>query len=202
MLVEYIAKKQFPILTSEKHSFLYIKNAKTAGTSIKQVLSEISDCSMPSYKNNSYKNWIKRVSDEQLNTYFKFTFVRNPWDRMVSIWNYFLNAFQDDIRIPKCSFRDFLETNSMLSNKSIISHSRPQCETVECDNKIFIDFVGKFENIDEDWKIVCRKIGINKTLPVTNQYPHDYYKKYYDDWCIQRVSEIYRRDIELFNYQF
>jgi hypothetical protein len=72
----------------------------------------------------------------------------------------------------------------------------------KCNGKIFVDFIGRFENISNDWKIVADKIGIKKELPIKNESPHENYTYYYDEWCIQKVVDIYKRDIELFNYKF
>jgi hypothetical protein len=74
-----------------------------------------------------------------------------------------------------------------------------------CDSngEMRMDFVGKMENLDHDWREVCQRIGIEyQPLQSKNVTRHNHYSEYYDDECRELVSRHWAREIEWFGYTF
>ena len=68
---------------------------------------------------------------------------------------------------------------------------------------IAVDFIGRFENIKEDFKKITDKLNIKRTLKKTNTSKRkEDYRLYYDEETKAIVNEVYRKDIQLFNYEF
>jgi len=148
--------------------------------------------------------WFNKITEDEFENYFTFGFVRNPYDRIVSLWKHFTTTRSKEQRVPKCTFRAFLENDYINNNFIIKHHAGPQYEYFECNGRQFdeVDFIGRFEDFDKDWLFIADKFGLNKKLPIINRTKHKHYSTYYDDWSIGKVAELYKKDIELFNYKF
>lgn len=151
-------------------------------------------------------------SQQRNDVQFSFTFVRNPWDRLVSAYHYLKNGGSgaqpgdavdyESLLSQYSSFEDVvLNWNYNLFNQI---HLKPQWEWICDDNgNLIVDFVGKFEHLQADYNTVCDIIKIpRKKLPHTNRSEHKPYTEYYNAETRKIVSEIYAKDIELFNYEF
>lgn len=201
------------MLYSKKYKCIFIRHQKTASSSISNSLPFLCKpfCHEDVISQNKHIQYISQQKydpnhipmfdfDKFFNhiipnpdDYFKFSFSRNPWDRLVSAWKYAFGAG----RIQEYGKVDF--------NKFIKSHLNVwRC--VEMNTLDFCegcDFIGKFENLQEDFDIVCDKIGIpRQQLPHTNKTEHKHYTKYYDEETKQIVAQKYAKDIEYFGYEF
>jgi len=136
-----------------------------------------------------------------IDSYFKFAFVRNPFDRAVSIYKYVQQQesakCRESFTLSK-TFKKFAATNLMSkSGKDSIWFSDQYSQVKDC------DFIGRFENLQADFDIVCQKLGIiRKPLPVKNVTKHKHYSQYYDDETIEIVAKKYEKDIKRFGYKF
>jgi hypothetical protein len=197
-------------LVSENSKVIYMKCGRTAGTSIHSTLNQIDvvEVSKPYFYGNGKNDWVENITDEEIkNDYFTFTFVRNPFERLISGWNAYVSSGKVESNFGKfIKHRGtggyWLYKDGSISN----DHWFPQNKYVEFsadNNERFINFVGKFENLEEDWKIVSEKIGIQNQIR-KNKYrtTKEYYRSYYTEELIEIVSDFYKRDLELFNYEF
>jgi len=155
----------------------------------------------------------KNNLDDKHSPYFKFCFVRNPWDRLVSCYqqkileapwvNRSLNhpGFRWDLVRKKASFKEFvLEITNTNENLEKDTHWAPIHSFIPVSK---LDFIGKIENFQEDVNVVCDKIGIpHQKLPHLNKTKHKHYTEYYDDETRQIIAEKYARDIDSFGYKF
>ena len=194
-LTHHIKNKigKWQVIYSEDRKFIWFKCAKTAGTSMFRgvMLKEIDD--VTSYKANPEKfdKWWNDLTDEKINEYFVFTFIRNPYDRLVSAFNHIVveNSWEflerawpvhsPNVEIPvgftfielytqfclfvtRCLKHYDINEQSMSTGSS---HWMPQSVFVELEGYQIVDFVGKYENLKADWKYVAKKIGVTEELP-------------------------------------
>ena len=149
--------------------------------------------------------------------YFKFAFVRNPWDRLVSCYKSKLVQRGTGLRMGRygnvslrrgMAFEDFAKAVCRIPDELSNHHFRSQHVTV-CDEgpgrAVLADFVGRFENLKEDFGLVAERIGLETGLPHAgssrSQNPPSY-RDFYDERLARMVGERYREDAALFGYSF
>jgi hypothetical protein len=148
---------------------------------------------------------------ECYDSYFKFAFVRNPWDRLVSAYTFLkkggLNG-QDEAWAREHlavypDFKDFVKRGLNPGSLYEKLHFIPQWEyLVNRDGKIAMDFLGRFETLEDDFDQVAKRLRVAASLPRANASPRGDYRSYYDDASAEIVARLYARDIELFRYSF
>lgn len=130
---------------------------------------------------------------------FIFTIIRNPYARMVSA---FFALQQYSGRFAGLTFARFVKTRFADQGPGIDKHFAPQHPNVFLDGRVFVDFVARMERIGRMWRHIAEAIDCGTMLPHKNRSAHGHYSTYYDDDCVDIVSEAYRRDIKSFNYEF
>ena len=149
-----------------------------------------------------------RYYEERINDFYIFSFVRNPWIRMVSHWEYLINGSYN-LRIHelhKLNFSSFVQVykSEILPHSSFNGYDK----YLKDRNNTEINFIGKLENINEDLKKVGLDIKLdltdvlhmNKTTP--GYKLHDDWKKYYNPRTKDMVYEMFKNDIIKFEYDF
>jgi hypothetical protein len=152
----------------------------------------------------------KWMTPAQFDEYFKFTFVRNPWDRLVSFYRYL--GFD-----RRCSFSRFVQKHLPREYEKKSWFMCPQVEYIyRPDGRLLVDFVGRFEALAQDFAAVCERMGIADTqLPHINhsrksasglmrwfRRRHLSYREMYDTRSRQLVAKLYEADVDAFKYQF
>ena len=141
------------------------------------------------------------VTKKQYLSYFKFTFIRNPWARAFS---WYKNVMQDEIHQKEygitgpISFNDFLQ---LYAGRGLL---RPQLYWMrDFSGSIPLDYIGRFENLAEDFQKICAQVGAaNIALPHEIKGTNEDYRDYYDDASRNIITDIYKREIEMFGYSF
>lgn len=138
------------------------------------------------------------LSPDEFN-YFKFAFVRNPWDLHVSQYHYFVQTTDHPSHvdaISKKSFDEYIEWR-------IITKRITQKSYCFDEYNMLVDYIGRYENLQNDFLVLCKRIGIESTrLPVTNSSVHNNYQLYYNNRTKRLIERAYQEDIELFKYKF
>jgi len=208
---------------------LFIHIPKTAGQSIESVFLKKSGLSWNERdnfllkKNNEPKKGPPRLAHLTAMEYtelgyltqqdfyklFKFSFVRDPFQRLVSEYLYQYRTidfkkFVLDV-IPKTT------TDNYIEHKGVNRHIMPQWMFLyDGKGDLLVDFVGKFENLQTDFNIICDKIGFTGLkLPYRNKtkikkrlkVPQQEYLSYYDNETYDFIRKYYKKDINLFNYE-
>ncbi|MFL6729288.1 MAG: sulfotransferase family 2 domain-containing protein [Sphingomicrobium sp.] len=136
---------------------------------------------------------------EDFASFFKFAFVRNPFDRFVSYSSFITRDVGHFDRDPQQVMRQFLANPPM--NHILF---RPQHEFVtDGDGELLTDFIGRVEQMQQSYDQICTRIGIpSAELEQVNSSRRKDYRDYYDQDLIDGVAKLYARDLELFGYEF
>lgn len=133
-------------------------------------------------------------------SYFKFGFVRNPFDRFVSYCAFMTRTEGEFLADPKAVMRHFLFTAP--PRKHILFQPQHQF-FVGPDGALLSDYVGRIEQMQSSYDEICRRIGIpSRPLDRVNSSRRGDYRAYYDQQLIDGVATLYARDLELFGYEF
>ncbi|MAF84524.1 MAG: hypothetical protein CL797_10535 [Chromatiales bacterium] len=231
------------MIICDSRNFIFFHNPKACGSTVEKTLKiykednltdafiydSISNCLV--WENElTYSQFINRPDLNKKTKYFKFTFVRNPYDRIFSGYCHSI-AWGD---IGKIFFSDFIYQTLKLGNilyKSpdlveYLKHHKKSMQAViypplcanwthlNCEN--MMDFIGYTERFETDFNKVCEFLEIGdikimnahvRSNPKPECDPHnmkysDY--KYLDNYnrrSIDIVNEVYAKDFEYFGYQ-
>lgn len=141
-----------------------------------------------------YKNYLNSDYDN----YFKFAFVRNPFDWQVSLFHYMKQHkehFQHEI-VKNMNFPNYIEwrCSEDLNYQSDY--------IVDSKDNIIVDTIGKFENIKDDIKIIENNIDFNLQIPHINKSNHRHYSSYYDKFSKNLVIKNFEKDFHLLKYSY
>lgn len=184
------------IVVSEQQRFVYMKAPRTGGTSILRGALMRTSCDLFLLKDHGprFVRWLTEITDQELRDYRFFTFVRNPWDRAVSIASYF-----------RLDFRQFTREYDQLTalNPVLRLHALPLNVYTHFQGRSFMDFVGRFERLQEDFDRLTELLGLSRmSLPHLSRSRHSEYRKHYDPESAMRIEMLYGRDADLFGYTF
>lgn len=211
------------MLLSFQHNFLFIHVGKAAGTSIQRALQAYAPrpthnplkrypvilgplCRVAGiYRRVEFREHVKartvraclpaRVYDRL----FKFAFVRNPWDTLVSRYSYLLQTTEHprhQLVKSMPGFADYLAWE-------IRRGKQHQADWVtDASGKLLVDYIGRFEKLHADFAEACRRLNLSAELPRVNTSAHRDYREFYTPTTRELVAREFRRDIELFGYTF
>ena len=216
------------MILSLRYKFLFVHIAKTGGTSIRAALrwyrwkdpyripqflcSRISSlshhrlgCKIPRHAKGVAA--YEMLPRDLFNELFKFAFVRNPWDLQVSSYHHIqrerphllkgIKDFEAFLRWkldPARPYQYIIDTSIELQSEYLI----------DLNGNIIVDFIGRYERLEEDFQEACDRIGIKAPkLPHRRQAKdRTAYQEYYTDEAVELIARHFRRDVEMFGYSF
>ena len=200
-------------MISFQKRFLFVHIPKTAGNSIQSVLRDYSEDELmalrseqdgverfglrnPKYKlkkHSTLADYRTALGETEFGNLYKFTCVRNPWDRMISLY---FTPTQNTAAWDRKRFRKILAKGLPVSDYLRLS---------ERENDPFenVDYIMRFEKLEDEFRAVCAALDISPTaLPKYNRSNREHYSKYYDDELRELVRARFAAEIERFGYSF
>ena len=183
---------------------IFIHIPKCAGTSIEKSLYS------PAPARHQPAKYYQLQHPKEYESYYKFTLVRNPWDRLASAWHYLREKpKKNDLKWSSFlsefdSFSDFVLNWLNKENSLKQIHLSPQYLFIENTFGAHdMNFIGKFEDITNSFEIIRKNVCPKATLLHLNKSTNsNNYRNKYNTQMVDKVAEVYRKDIELFNYSF
>ena len=200
-------------MISFQKRFLFVHIPKTAGNSIQSVLRDYSEDELvalreeqdgierfglrnPNYKIKKHSmlaEYRAALGEMEFGNLYKFTCVRNPWDRMVS---YYFTPTQNTIAWDRKKFRKAIGKLLPVADYLRLDKGRD-------DPFANVNYIMRFENLADDFRAVCAALNISPaTLPRYNRSNRGHYSKYYDDELCELVRARFAAEIERFGYTF
>lgn len=211
------------MLVSYRHNFLFVHIPKTGGTSVRNALAPFGhdpssywqnqllqrvgisvNVVLGGYKAYQFRKHARVVTAKAklpadvYDSLFKFCFVRNTWELLVSNYNFILSNPQHKrfSIVRKLSFADFIDfAVSRGIGFQLDQITSPQGE-------LMVDYIGHFKRLAADFGVVQQRLGIVAPLAHLNRTNHRDYRTYYDRQVREKVSRIYAREIEMFGFDF
>ena len=207
-------------MISHKYKCIFIAIPKTASSSICNALidKENNPGCQPDLIDTEEFSWgshrhhtLEDVYDPKLisATYFKFAFVRNPWDRVLSA--YMRNHGR--VQTLHKNFSTYI-LNGMTQygndkedqphgNQIIDSFYGDQLSRIQINGKVGLDFVGRYENLEEDFLHIAELLQLDdKKLPHLKKTAHEHYPQYYTSETQEIIGKKFKKEIEYFGYKF
>ncbi|MDD5138672.1 MAG: sulfotransferase family 2 domain-containing protein [Verrucomicrobiales bacterium] len=200
-----LQKKRGPF---DEHRCIFVHIPKCAGISVVKSLFGDFDCG-----HASLRRYQIMFGPEEFSRYFKFTIVRNPFDRLVSAFLFMKQGglHEKDRRWADRKFSRFDTFDAFVKgwvnthNVVRALHFRPQSHFIcLAKNRPGLDFTGYFENLEADFAFICRKLHFNVPLLEANRNParKKNYQEYYTDESRRIVAEVYADDLRILGYNF
>jgi hypothetical protein len=162
------------------------------------------------YTHQSLKQYIKN-QEINLDDYFKFTFVRNPWDIVVSRYNHITQINRNSLDLSQDNtFTAFVHklknnpTTFCLGTQTDTIRIKTQTEYIlDEDGVNNMNFIGRYENLEVDFGKVCNILNLpNMTLPHIHKTKRTHYREYYTPTTRDIIGDVFKKDIEYFKYTY
>jgi hypothetical protein len=194
MLHKYYGFKNYYIRRPDHDQFCFNKKKSTKYINYENRVHGV----LMYYKTSPYINKKMNMTPQKWDSYYKFCFIRNPYDKIISAWNH-VNRYN----IP---FENYLNLKDTCNDVEYMHLFMPQIRNIINERGLInINFIGKFENLEEDFQTVLKNIGfkniVHEVAKKMNARPHEHYTKYYNQTILDHVNVLLREDFERLDYQ-
>lgn len=191
-------------MVSDEHKAVFIHINRTGGTSIERALGH------DGYKGDTFQDHREphavraEIGDDKWQRYFKFSVVRNPWDKMVSMYHHRKQNFDRswDSPIMQHESMSFPAWVTLLDKLKNYPQHNLHNQLDWLGGPDTLDFIARFERLEQDWEVIRERLGIDTKLPRTNGSKHGHYRDYYTPETRDMVAQRFSKDIRHFGYQF
>jgi hypothetical protein len=203
-------ESDYPLKPFDQHRCIFVHIPKCAGISVATTLFHGLGGAHTTIRQYQLV-FTKREFDE----YFKFTFVRNPWDRLVSAFHFLRaggmhGADRGWAQANLAQYSDFDDFVRRWVNKTNVMsswiHFLPQSYFIHDpgSNHPRVDFIGYYENLQHDFSYIARRLGVAAELKELNKGKKKQtdYREYYTETTKRIVADVYDADIHCFGYDF
>lgn len=209
------------MLISYRHRFIFVHVPRTGGSSVRRALEAYADgpgsnsqthvaggsrnALPPSMADLSAEGHVaaavirEALPPEVFSRSFKFAFVRNTWDRLVSRYCFITQTPQHPAHRTFLSFNGFDDWITMATSDT----GKPQKDLLaDGGGNLLVDFVGRFEKIGTHFRLICERIGVPAALPHRKASDRRDYRTYYTDHTAAMVAGAFGEEIEFFGFTF
>lgn len=187
-----LGREVYNITSSNQHQFTWFRTAKVGTRSILNALKAKVEFDI--------NDTLVHYSPEAHQDKFKFAFIRNPWDRIVSCY---ADKVKKELLYQPCWGKDFDYFVNWVSEKEMKytdMHIRPLHHLFPVDD---IDYLARFENFAKEYDyILNQKLGLDCVMIWRNKSKRTDFRDYYTDALVDLVGQIYKEDIALGDYTF
>jgi chondroitin 4-sulfotransferase 11 len=218
------------MLLSNEHKFFFMHIPKTGGTSIRNALNQLIQAPQPYTEKDMERKhmsaFLLRDKIYDWDNLWKFTFIRNPYDRMVSYYTFYRMprkvpylhstrkaaiemSFPEWVRWLKQ--KEFVRLGDHPPRK-IPMWRRPQVDFIYNNGIKLVDHICRYETLEDDYNYIANKLKLNQDPSIWKHHKvlrHDNrsnrledFRLYYDDESRSIVKWWFMRDIKEFNYMF
>lgn len=207
---------------SDKHRFIYVPIPKNANTSMRQWFQKVEGLNLNREQLQSTELYPQThdLNSKVYDQYYKFSIVRNPWDRIVSCYKNKISTekitnkwFKDGVYrgfepfgLFYCgmSFDAFVDAVCRIPDYQADTHFKSQASFIfNASGKIAVDDCYRFESVEQAVKDVCAKCNVElNQLDHLQRTQHDAYTAYYTKKTKNMIEKRYRTDIKMSGYSF
>jgi len=206
-------------MISHELKCIFVHIPKCGGTSIEDIIwpmpRKVSDLWMGfinEYENKYQTGGLQHLKGSQIcqevgqevyNSYYKFSFVRNPWDKAVSQYMY-IKERKDLLEFIGMTSKDpFIKYLNLIQKIKHVQWEEQFKFVLDDNGELIVDYLGKLENFQEDVLVVLDKLKLDvDNIPHSKKTKRKSYDEYYDDESKELIRNMYKIDIETFGYTF